>query len=58
MFQKALFMVGRSRAVDKSRLWERKQDKQISTYTTGCYCRGSVELLNLLRWRYTSVPYL
>lgn len=26
--------------------------------TADCYCRGSEELDNLLRWRYTSVPYL
>jgi len=29
-----------------------------SLVTTDCYCRGSDELESLLRWRYTSVPYL
>jgi hypothetical protein len=31
---------------------------ELSLMTANCYCRGSDELESLLRWRYTSVPYL
>lgn len=37
--------------------WD-EDDPLESLMTTGCHCKGSDELDNLFKCRYTSVPYL